>query len=72
MMRGNGRRFSLTSCLYFSACQPNPCLNGGTCKIDDDDPKGYRCVCALKYAGLNCGSKINASMKLKCHLANVA
>jgi len=38
-------------------CQPNPCLNGGTCKIDVDEPKGYRCICTPQYAGLMCEIK---------------
>ncbi|XP_074614470.1 uncharacterized protein LOC141874200 [Acropora palmata] len=36
------------------ACNPTPCFNGGTCKIDVDEPRGYRCVCPEGFAGLQC------------------
>ncbi|CAH3036690.1 unnamed protein product, partial [Porites evermanni] len=36
------------------ACNTNPCRNGGTCKIDADEPSSYRCVCPWRYTGLHC------------------
>ncbi|XP_058959077.2 uncharacterized protein [Pocillopora verrucosa] len=39
------------------ACEPNPCLNGGTCKTDADSPEGYRCICTPQYAGVKCEIK---------------
>ena len=29
----------------------NPCLNGGTCTLAEDD---YQCHCKYGYSGLNC------------------
>ena len=43
------------SAVSFVACLPkNPCLNGGACKIDVDEPEGYHCDCLPMYAGLRC------------------
>ncbi|KAL4229467.1 Hyaluronan-binding protein 2 [Mactra antiquata] len=35
-------------------CSPNPCKNGGTCKIDSYNPKEFECACPLKYRGKFC------------------
>ena len=32
-------------------CQPNPCLNGGTCT---DDLNDYKCNCTEEWEGKNC------------------
>ncbi|CAM9201303.1 unnamed protein product, partial [Ectocarpus fasciculatus] len=33
-------------------CSPNPCLNGGSCKVDPNG--GYVCSCAGSYGGMVC------------------
>ena len=33
-------------------CAPNPCLNGGTCKITEDG--NYECKCSEGWEGENC------------------
>uniref|UniRef100_A0A8C8SLL6 Coagulation factor XII n=1 Tax=Pelusios castaneus TaxID=367368 RepID=A0A8C8SLL6_9SAUR len=33
------------------SCQPNPCENGGTCRISQD---GYFCVCPARFHGRRC------------------
>ena len=33
-------------------CSPNPCLNGGLCKIDEDG--NYKCECAEGWEGEKC------------------
>ena len=57
-VQNNSDTFSAT------ACVPNPCKNGGTCKLDVDDPSGYRCVCPWRYAGLHCESKYEELFEL--------
>jgi len=32
----------------------NPCLNGGTCTINEYDASAYRCMCLTGYTGNNC------------------
>ena len=44
--------------LLFAACEPNPCLNGGTCQLDDDSPGGFVCKCPPKFSGSKCESKV--------------
>ena len=34
-------------------CEPNPCLNGGTCT---DRVNGFTCQCAAGWTGTNCGN----------------
>ena len=36
-----------------SACDVNPCQNGGACAIDNS-ADGYTCTCATGYFGVNC------------------
>lgn len=55
---------SISISCFISACQPNPCLNGGTCKLDADEPQGYRCLCTPQYAGLTCESKEQLQSKI--------
>ncbi len=38
------------------SCNPNPCLNGGSC-IDDID--GYTCTCLAGYEGADCDTNID-------------
>lgn len=35
-------------------CNPNPCLNGGSCELDDAG--GYVCSCASDYGGVACAT----------------
>ncbi len=35
-------------------CDPNPCKNGGTCLIDDDDDDGFKCDCPDGWIGRTC------------------
>lgn len=36
-----------------SACDVNPCKNGGKCTVDKS-ADGYSCTCATGYFGVNC------------------
>ena len=36
-----------------SACDINPCENGGTCAVDNSTD-GYTCTCVAGYFGVNC------------------
>ena len=36
-----------------SPCDPNPCLNGGTCFLSDD-PENPTCVCSNEFTGPRC------------------
>lgn len=44
--------------LILAACEPNPCLNGGSCQLDVDNPDGFVCKCPPKVSGSKCESKI--------------
>ncbi|XP_050362534.1 cubilin-like [Nymphalis io] len=35
-------------------CTNNPCLNGGTCRLDERSSRGYRCECTAFYSGDLC------------------
>ena len=35
----------------FNDCEPNPCLNGGSC---EDEFGGYTCHCSPEWIGENC------------------
>lgn len=36
------------------ACEPNPCINGGTCQLDGDSPDGFVCKCPPAFGGSKC------------------
>lgn len=42
-------------CVLLIVCLPNPCMNGGTCVIDDVN---YRCLCTECWAGSCCNETI--------------
>jgi len=60
------KNFTAINCLFlllfhdllFSACVPNPCLNGGSCQLDIDSPDGFACKCPPQFSGSKCESKI--------------
>ncbi|XP_071817974.1 uncharacterized protein [Apostichopus japonicus] len=37
-----------------SPCDPNPCLNGGTCMPSSSSQNSYRCVCSRSFSGHKC------------------
>ena len=37
-------------------CMNSPCVNGGTCKFEDED---YECTCAPGWSGFECQCKYN-------------
>jgi hypothetical protein len=39
--------------LVSSACENNPCLNGGVCR-DNIPNSTYQCLCPPTFAGANC------------------
>lgn len=42
-------------CSYYSvACDPTPCMNGGTCHIDTTDPDNQWCACPDEWSGATC------------------
>ena len=45
-----------------SACESQPCLNGGYCS-SASDPSQYKCGCSAWFKGKNCEGK-------DCHLHN--
>ena len=49
----------LQGCLFFNACQSEPCLNGGSCALAELDLLGYRCSCPPGFTGTNCTFDIN-------------
>ena len=44
----------LQGCLFFNACRPEPCMNGGNCMLAELDLLGYRCECPDYFTGPNC------------------
>ena len=47
-------------CIYVVVCDWHPCLNGGTCVVDD---VGYHCECTDCWTGSCCNGKFS---KLQC------
>ena len=35
-------------------CNPNPCLNGGTCTANNGNGNGYHCTCPSGQSGTDC------------------
>ncbi|XP_026326618.1 cubilin homolog [Hyposmocoma kahamanoa] len=35
-------------------CASSPCLNGGTCRVDESGARGFRCECTAQYTGDVC------------------
>ena len=35
-------------------CDPNPCMNGATCRPAPQSLVGYKCTCLPGYEGVNC------------------
>ncbi|VDN81915.1 unnamed protein product [Brugia pahangi] len=54
----------LNGFLTLRHCESNVCLNGGTCKVNDQD-RTFRCLCPVGFEGLLCESEKVCS--LKCH-----
>ena len=45
------------NCTSISAptkCDPNPCMNGATCRPAPQSLVGYKCTCLPGYEGVNC------------------
>ncbi len=47
-------------------CDPNPCLNQGTCQASSITGNGYQCSCPLGYSGQNCQSKLTNCIGYQC------
>ena len=52
-------------CLLFavvtpSQCTPNPCRNGGTCRVDATGEGGFICTCRPGYRGPTCAAGMNS------------
>ena len=45
---------SSLSLSFFAACDPNPCLHGGTCHERPGEPEGFICECPQHFFGLKC------------------
>ena len=55
-----GYRWYFVMIIHFSfphpelnPCNPNPCVNGGTCRAVPGDDE-YKCTCLPEYTGENC------------------
>ncbi|KAL2078014.1 hypothetical protein ACEWY4_025699 [Coilia grayii] len=47
-----------------NGCDPNPCMNEGTCKPKSSG--GYTCSCVQLYSGKNCEKFVNPCKKVNC------
>ena len=57
-------------CIYITVCDWHPCLNGGTCVVDD---VGYHCECTDCWTGSCCNgkfSKLHEGVTLVTHIHN--
>jgi len=54
-----GWRGRVCEVVYTPTCDPGPCLNNGTCRLDPHAPRGYRCHCPDDGAvyGENCEAR---------------
>ena len=46
----------IMNCTSISAptkCDPNPCMNGATCRLAPQSLVGYKCTCSPGYEGVN-------------------
>uniref|UniRef100_A0A158Q8R8 Neurogenic locus Notch protein n=1 Tax=Elaeophora elaphi TaxID=1147741 RepID=A0A158Q8R8_9BILA len=48
--------------LALRQCESNVCLNGGTCKVNDED-RSFQCFCPVGFEGLLCESEKVCSLK---------
>ena len=51
-----------------SVCLPNPCQNGGTCRLNDNATGGYVCTCRDGYTGQDCSQDVDECLDSKCTL----
>ncbi|XP_073237862.1 ZP domain-containing protein-like [Porites lutea] len=40
-------------------CDPNPCMNGATCRPAPQSLVGYKCTCSPGYEGVNCDDDVD-------------
>lgn len=46
--------FSILPTVQLTACDSDPCLNGGYCESDPQTPEIYECRCGDWFKGANC------------------
>ena len=51
-------------------CQPNPCLNGGTCKASNDG-KSFTCQCKPGWSGNKCQTSKSNHIRCNSHVMGV-
>uniref|UniRef100_A0A667ZVR9 trypsin n=1 Tax=Myripristis murdjan TaxID=586833 RepID=A0A667ZVR9_9TELE len=52
------------SLLFAGVCDPNPCLNGGSCTIGSNS--NFECLCPEPYTGKKCQRVKNVCQDVKC------
>ena len=50
--------FTTIQCIFYLACNPNPCNNGGTCADENSDGTA-ECNCAEGFSGATCDTESN-------------